>query len=150
MRSEKGLGADSLPEAITDFVETVLNCPALRQLSIRLRDTADVGRGIDAVVGEEAVNIFNNLHAGAAALLLEISAYFALVPTLQPQEQAVTHGFSASYIRAASLGDTVSAQATLTHRTGHLAFLSSVLKRGDEVVATAIITKSIVRIAAGS
>jgi acyl-coenzyme A thioesterase PaaI-like protein len=51
------------------------------------------------------------------AILLEVTAYLALLPNIGRDEDAATHAFSSSYLRSGHSGDELSCTATVTHRS---------------------------------
>ena len=122
-----------------------LGVPLLRLIRAQLVDEVDPRAGTSVIVGDAALNAVGSLHAGVIATLLEVTAYLALLPDLATTEEAATHAFSASYVRAAHAGDTLRCSAMVTHRSRRLAFVASRLERDGDLIATATVTKSILR-----
>src|SRR5207248_10580473 len=115
--------------------------PLLRLLDARLRDPARVADGLQMTVGPPSLNAAGVLHGGAINTLLDVAAYLAVVPLLSPEEEALTHGFSASYLASASPGHAITARGELLRRTRRLAFVSSRVRSETEVIALASVTK---------
>jgi uncharacterized protein (TIGR00369 family) len=132
-------------EEVLKVAQSALSVPLLRLLQARLIDDDDPRAGTAVTVDEQGLNAVNSLHAGAIATLLEVTAYLALLPDLASDEEAATHAFSASYLRAGHRGDDLRCTATVTHRSRRLAFVSAQLSRDDDLLATATVTKSILR-----
>jgi uncharacterized protein (TIGR00369 family) len=130
---------------IRTVAHQTLSVPLLRLLQAKLIDEDDPSVGTVITVDENALNAVGSLHAGAIAMLLEVTAYLSLLPDLARDEEAATHAFSASYIRGGRLADELRCTATVTHRSGRLAFVSAELTRDSDLVAMAMVTKSILR-----
>jgi uncharacterized protein (TIGR00369 family) len=126
-------------------VNRALSVPLLKLLDASLINAEDPAAGVAMRVTERALNAVDTLHAGVIATLLEITAYLALLPSLGSDEEAATHAFSASYLRAGHLGDVLRCTATVIRRSRRLAFVSAELAGNGELLATASVTKSILR-----
>jgi uncharacterized protein (TIGR00369 family) len=122
-----------------------LSVPLLKLLDASLINAEDPAAGITIRVTEGALNAVDTLHAGAIATLLEITAYLALLPGLAFDEEAATHAFTASYLRAGHPGDDLRCTATVIRRSRRLAFVSAELTGNGELLATASVTKSILQ-----
>jgi uncharacterized protein (TIGR00369 family) len=133
------------PEEIKAVARNALGVPLLRLLQAALVKGDDPTAGTVITVSGDALNAVDTLHAGAIATLLEITAYLALLPSLGRDEEAATHAFSSSYMRAGLAGDELRCRATVLHRSRRLAVVAAELRRGDELVANATVTKSILR-----
>lgn len=94
-------------------------------------------------VTEHTANPAGVLHGGVVYALCDVAAYAALLSVLDPSQEAATHDIHVSVMQPARKGDTVSITSRLVRRGKRLAFLESEAAVGDEVIATASITKSI-------
>lgn len=77
--------------------------------------------------------------------MLEVTAYLAIVRELEPEEEAITHDFFASYVAPIAHDAHLEAKANVVRRGGRVAFVTAELRAEGEVVATASVTKSIKR-----
>lgn len=122
----------------------VFDIPLIAFLGARPENPEDPTAGLSMPVTDSALNAGEVLHGGVVAALLDLAAYLAALPTLGESEQAVTHAFSASYVSAATAGETVVAKGSLLRRTRHLAFTSASLSSRGRLIAVAEVTKSVV------
>ena len=107
---------------------------------------AGAGRaGFDVHMDDNAANPRGALHGGVIYTLCDVVCYAALLEQLADNEDAVTHDIHVSVMRAASAGETVRFSGQLIKRGRSLAFLEAHLHRGDTLLATARLTKSIIR-----
>ena len=132
-------------DQILAVTKSALSVPLLRLLGADLIDPKNPAAGTTIRVTDNALNAVDTLHAGAIATLLEITAYLALLPNLAGHEEAATHAFSASYLRAGHPGDELRCTAKVIRRSRRLAFVSAELSGGGELLATATVTKSILQ-----
>lgn len=131
-------------EHIAAIVRSVLEVPLHRALGLRLADPDDPTAGLEIDVGDMAANNMGVLHGGLVPLLLDVCAYLAAIPHLQPGTNAVTHSASASLARAVPLGATVRFTGQVDRAGRSLVFCSAQALHEDRVVATGQIVKSIV------
>jgi uncharacterized protein (TIGR00369 family) len=108
-------------------------------------DDQDPAAGIALVVGKGSVNAVDFLHGGAISTVLDVAAYLSLLPDLKDDEEAITHALFVSYVAAVSESTHLVATGSVIRRTRRLAFVISELRDRDRLVATAQVTKSIVR-----
>jgi uncharacterized protein (TIGR00369 family) len=132
-------------DSIRAVAQSALDVILMKLLRAAMVDPHDPRHGVSIEVTADGLNAVDTMHAGSMATILEVTAYLALLPDLAATEDAATHGFSASYIRPALEGDRLVCTASVVHRSGRLAFVNAQLMRGDEVIATASVTKSIIR-----
>ncbi|GAA0646117.1 hypothetical protein GCM10010174_81450 [Kutzneria viridogrisea] len=131
-------------EELAARAETALAVPLQHALGARLLDPADPPAGVCFTVGELAANGVGGLHAAALQAVLELAGYLAVLPHLTVAEHAVTHAVSAQFVSAAAEGELVRAVGTVDRRTRRVAFLSVLATVGDQVIARAQLTKSVV------
>jgi uncharacterized protein (TIGR00369 family) len=117
----------------------------MRFLGASRADGEGESDGLSLPLSSNALNAIGALHGGAIATVLDVAAYLAVLPHLAVEEEAVTHAFAASYLAAAQPGEHLRATAVLLRRTRRLAFLSAELRSETTLLATASVTKSILR-----
>ena len=121
----------------------VTEVPLLRFLGATLAGDEDA-RSLVLDWHPNVLNAADALHGGVIATVLDLAAYLAVLPALSGDEEAVTHGFTASYLAVASPGESLRACGTVLRRSRRLAFLQSELRSDDALLAVATVTKSIV------
>ena len=122
-----------------------LSVPLAHALDCRLLDDSDPAAGVWFVPGHLADNAAGGTHTAAITALVELAGYLAVAPTLGEGEHAVTHASSWQIIGSAPLGRRLEARAVLQRRGRRVAFVGArVTADDDSVVATALLTKSIV------
>ena len=126
-----------------------LNVPILRFLDARPLDEEDLTRGLSLTVSPKALNAVGGVHAGVLASVLEVVAYLAITRDLADDEDAITHAFFASYIGPAGPGAHLEATARVIRRGKAIAFVEAEIRNGEQLVATASVTKSIRPVAQG-
>jgi uncharacterized protein (TIGR00369 family) len=127
-------------------VEAVLDIPLNRFLGVRLRDPADPAAGLWFPVGASAQNQAGVLHGGVVTTLLDTASYLALLPRLSDTEHAVTHDQTVSLLRPVAADARVDVTATVLRRGRAVAFMRAEAVVDGELVATAQVTKSVVRL----
>ncbi len=127
-------------------VQGVLDIPLNRFLGMQLRDPADPSAGVWFPVGPSAQNQAAVLHGGVVTTLLDTASYLALLPQLSDAEHAVTHDLTVSLIRPVAAEERVDVTATVLRRGRAVAFMRAEATVGGELVATAQVTKSVVRL----
>jgi uncharacterized protein (TIGR00369 family) len=127
-------------------VSAVLDIPLNRFLDVRLRDPADPAAGLWFPVGRSAQNQAAVLHGGVVTTLLDTASYLALLPQLSDTEHAVTHDQTVSLLRPVAADARVDVTATVLRRGRAVAFMRAEAVVDGELVATAQVTKSVVRL----
>ena len=127
-------------------VDAVLDIPLNRFLGVRLRDPADPAAGLWFPVGPSAQNQAGVLHGGVVTTLLDTASYLALLPRLSDTEHAVTHDQTVSLLRPVAADARVDVTATVLRRGRAVAFMRAEAVVDGELVATAQVTKSVVRL----
>ncbi len=127
-------------------VRAVLDIPLNRFLDVRLRDPADPAAGLWFPVGRSAQNQAAVLHGGVVTTLLDTASYLALLPQLSDAEHAVTHDQTVSLLRPVAADARVDVTATVLRRGRAVAFMRAEAVVDGELVATAQVTKSVVRL----
>ena len=124
----------------------VLDIALNRFLGVRLRDPADPAAGLWFPVGPSAQNQAGVLHGGVVTTLLDTASYLALLPRLSDTEHAVTHDQTVSLLRPVAADARVDVTATVLRRGRAVAFMRAEAVVDGELVATAQVTKSVVRL----
>jgi uncharacterized protein (TIGR00369 family) len=122
-----------------------IDVPLLRFLGAELVDGHGRGHAVSVPLTDNAVNAIGAPHGGVIATLLETAAYLALAPQMSSEENAITHAFAASYLAAPESRADLLATGALLRRSRRLAFVFAELRSQEELLATATVTKSIVR-----
>lgn len=130
--------------ALRERAQLALDVPLAAALGSRLLDPADPAAGATFRIERLAANGAGSAHAAAVATLLELAGYLALAPELAAAEHAVTHAMAMQLVAAAPDGADVTARGSVDRRTGRLAFVSATATIGDQLIARAQLTKSIV------
>lgn len=123
----------------------VLEVPLIEFCGAQPVDAENPAAGLSMVVSTRVLNAAGVMHGGAFATLLDLAAYLAVLPLLKPDEQAVTHALSASYLGGVHLDETVTVRGEVLRRTRRLAFTTASMTAANaRLVATASVTKSII------
>jgi uncharacterized protein (TIGR00369 family) len=115
---------------IEDRSRRAVEVPLLRFLGASLVDGDGPAWLLGLTLTPNVLNAVDALHGGAIATVLEVAAYLAVLPHLEQDEEAITHGFSASYLAPVPSGSDLCAAGSLLRRTRRLAFLSAGLHSG--------------------
>ncbi len=91
--------------SLHDLAMAVLDAPLLKFVGARFGGWNDGAASVLLAVGPNALNANDKLHGGVICTLLDVTAYLALLPTLQPPETAVTHNMNTAFFSASSQSD---------------------------------------------
>ena len=128
-------------------LQKVIDHPLHQQLGIT-DIISNQGRGSFQIkVDKSALNPSGALHGGVVFLLADVCAYAGLLSQLQPDQEAVTHDIHVSVMKPALLGDCVDFRSEVIRLGKRICFLEVNVSKGDSVLATARVTKSIVSVA---
>jgi uncharacterized protein (TIGR00369 family) len=130
-------------EQVEQLSREALDVPLMEFIGASLTDGEAAARSLSFSLTDSVANALGALHGGVIAAVLETAAFLAVLPHLEPGEQALTHGFAASYLGAAPTGEDLRAHGSLLRRTQRLAFISAQLASKSDVLAVATVTKSI-------
>jgi len=126
-------------------IEQVQNLPLHRHLGIGPITAAD-GRGtLSVVVTDTILNPAGMLHGGVVYLLCDVCAYAGLLSRIDEETEAVTHDIHVSMLRSVPHGATVTFASEITKLGKSLCFITVTATCADRLVATARITKSMMR-----
>jgi uncharacterized protein (TIGR00369 family) len=130
---------------VETYLPFILEHPLHRAMGVESEQDAS-GRTLLAVtVNENTANVAGKFHGGIAYAVCDMACYLALLPELQPGENAATLDIHVSMLRAASLGDRVRFSGTLLRRSRNLAFMRAEAHCGELLIAQASVTKTIFR-----
>jgi len=129
--------------SLTDRALAALNVPLLKFLGPRFGGWTDGKAVVLLDVGPNTLNANDKLHAGALCALLDIVAYLAVLPTLEPPETAVTHSMNAVFFGASSRNDSLRFEGQIVHRGRSIAFVESEARNAEKRIALATVCKSI-------
>ena len=120
-----------------------LDVPLLKFMGARFGGWLDERAIVLLEVGPNVLNANDKLHGGAICTLLDVTAFLALLPTLEPPETAVTHNMNTAFFAASSLTDEMRFEARIIHRGRSIAFVESEAKVGNKRIALATVCKSL-------
>lgn len=130
---------------LDQYLPQMLQHPLHRAMGVRdIR--VEPGRAVlEVKVDEQMVNPAGMFHGGIVYTLCDMVCYAALVAQLKPGENAATHDLHVSVMKAARIGDTVRFEGRVLRAGRSVAFMESQALLGDQLLARATVTKSILR-----
>lgn len=131
--------------ALERFLPHILGHPLHRALGL---ETIDAGQGrsrFEVLIGPDMVNVAGMFHGGIVYLLADLACFAAVLSELKDDEFAVTHDIHVSMLRAAKLGQRASFEARVLKLGRSVAFMEAQVRCGEELLARATVTKSILR-----
>ena len=123
--------------------QRVFEVPLMRFLGARFEGWADGAAHIVLDVEPRHLNANDKLHGGTLSTLLDVSAYLAVLPTLELGQTAVTHSINSSMIGAVSSGEHLRVEGSVIRRGSSLAFVQSTAKVQGRIVAVATVCKTL-------
>lgn len=129
--------------SLSQRLDQVQAQPLHRVLGIGAITATDGRASFDLTVGTHSANPRGALHGGVIYALCDVAAYAALLSLLADDEDAVTHDLHVSLLRPAQTGECVQFSAQVLRRGRSLAFIDAQALRGDTLLASARVTKSI-------
>ncbi len=109
--------------------------PLLRTLDIQLLEIGPTHAILRVQVGPKHLNYYGGAHGGLIATLIDTVLFFP-APMLPAGRTVTTSNLNIHYLRAASLGDTLTARASMIHlgrRTANLRV--EVFNQHDHLIA---------------
>lgn len=132
-------------QATQQRILQVVNHPLHRHLGMT-GARSENGRGSFVFsVGDATVNPAGALHGGVVYLLCDVCAYLGLLSILPEDQEAVTHDIHVSMLRGAARGDQVKIESHILKKGQNLCFLDVEATTKGERIATARITKSLIK-----
>lgn len=130
-------------------LETILPqvqaAPLHRQLGVKEIRAGNGEAILEVPVSDGNINPAGVLHGGVVYTLCDVVAYCALLSELQDGEDAVTHDIHVNVMRAAKAGERVRFTGRVVRRGRSLAFVEAAAHSGENLLARAQITKSIIQ-----
>jgi acyl-coenzyme A thioesterase PaaI-like protein len=135
------------PGEIQRVNEFVLANPFHRFAGLRLA-RQEPGKAIGNLhVDGNVLNMAETLHSGMLYGLLDAIGFLALVTILKPKEYAATQDMHVCLLRTVPKGEDIELRGEVIRRSTNSAFIRSeawrLSRMGDELVATAMLTKSL-------
>lgn len=125
-------------------LEKVINHPLHKQLGISCIESREGCGHFSIRVSESSLNPAGALHGGVIYLLCDVCAYAGLLSLIDEQTEAVTHDIQVSVMRSAKLGDKVHFDSNVVRLGKRICFIEIVATIGNNVIATAKVTKSMI------
>lgn len=117
--------------------------PLHQQMGLTDIDAADGHSQFEITVTDATVNLSGYLHGGVVYTLCDVAGFSALFSKIGPGLTAATHDLHVSVMKAAKRGDTLRFTGELLRMGRSIAVMRSDVWRGDERIATATVTKSL-------
>ena len=130
---------------MADFYPQVLSIALHRFLGLAALDEQEPARGVWFTVAGPSETPGGYLHGGVVSTVLDVAAFFALIPSLDESENAATVDLSVQLLRQVPTGARVELRGELLRRSRNLAFIRAVTTVDGTTVATAQFTKAISR-----
>jgi len=127
------------------FLPSVTQHPLHQAMGVTHIFALDGEAQMDVVVSDSTTNPAGAFHGGVVYTLCDTACYAALLSVLNEGENAVTHDIHVSMLRAARLGDRVQFSARVLKHGRSVAFMEAEARSGDQLLARATVTKSILR-----
>lgn len=119
--------------------------PIHRYIGVTLIDPDRPQDGIQFTVHPGIEGRPGQLNFGVISLLIDAAAYLALQPSFEPGEDAVTHDIHESVLRSVASGEVVQLRGRVVQRGRRVSFLEAEATVAGRLVATARVTKTMVR-----
>ena len=132
------------PEQILAAME---GFPLHAQFGLKLVDAADGRCHARCTVGPAHLNFGGVVHGGVMYLLLDVVAYCAAVTRLPAGMNATTHDIHVSMLRPTPAGAELEFRSQVRKQGRTLVFIDVEAMVGEKLVASARVTKSLVRLA---
>lgn len=108
--------------------------------------TSEAGAGrFEIEVNDRIINPAGVLHGGVVYLLSDVCAYAGLLSLIDENTEAVTHDIQVSVMAPARLGQTVVFESRVVKLGKRLCFIEVVANVEGKTLATAKVTKSVLR-----
>ena len=131
--------------SLEQFLPYVMDHPLHRAMGVERIEAAAGRSRIEIDVGPSMVNAAGMFLGGNVYTICDMACYAALLSELPEGENAVTHDIHVSLMRGAKAGDRVVFSGRVIRRGRSIAFLEAEARVGEDVVARATVTKSILK-----
>lgn len=102
---------------------------------------------LNVEVSDEMSNPVGALHGGIIYALCDVAAYSALLSIIDESESGVTHQINVQVLRPVAIGAALSLKGSVIKRGRSLAFIEVKGYVNNKVVASATVTKSMIKTA---
>ena len=120
--------------------------PFARLLGLSFTEAEDGGYQCVLKIDEKVLNVYGTVHGGTLSTLADVTMGWALFDYLREDERLATVEMKINYFLAVSSG-TLVAEAKLINKTRNLAVLESTVRCGGRLVAKAMGTFYISKVA---
>lgn len=131
-----------VPADLADRVRVLLDVPLNRALGLAF-DGHDAGVAHAHFDAGDLHAAFGGTHGGVLYALLDAVAMLALLPALGAGQHAVTHDLHVSMMRPVPPGARCRLEGRVARKGRTLAFIDATAWVGDQLVASARVTKSL-------
>lgn len=131
---------------LSNTLKLITQLPYHQFLGIDVLQAEAGNSQVQLKVNEQTANPNGMLHGGIIYSIADVSAYIALLTTLNQQQDAVTHDIHTSVFRPVPSGSEVFFNSSIARLGKSIAFLDTEIVSDNKVVATARVTKSIITI----
>lgn len=126
-------------------IERVRTHPLHKHLGVDHIEAADGNGRFTVSVTDKILNPAGVLHGGVIYILCDVCAYAGLLSVLDENLEAVTHDIHISIMRSAPRGADVTFSSEIIKLGRSLCFIAVTAAMGETVIATAKVTKSLIR-----
>jgi uncharacterized protein (TIGR00369 family) len=131
--------------SIRDVLAAVESHPLHRYIGVETLHAEQGHSSFEIIVGSNTVNTYGAFHGGVVYTLCDMACYVALMSELGEGEDAVTHDIHVSLLRATKIGDRIRFQGKVIKRGRNLGFMEAEAYLGEQLIARAAVTKSILQ-----
>ncbi len=131
--------------ALEQFLPYVVGHPQHRAMGVERIEAADGRSRVEIDVAGDMVNAAGMFLGGNVYTICDMACYAALLSELPEGHSAVTHDIHVSLMRGARAGDRVVFTGRVIRRGRSVAFMEAEARVGDEIMARATVTKSILK-----
>lgn len=132
-------------EALASALSLVESHPLHRYLGVEKIHAQNGEAHFEITVNNNTVNPRGVFHGGVVYTVCDMACYAALTSVLADDEDAVTVDIHVSVMRAAKIGDRVRITGKLLKRGRNIGFMQSEAYLGEQLIARATVTKSIIK-----
>ncbi len=133
-------------ESMSVRINPIKNLPLHISLGVQDIKSED-GRGtLVAMAHQGSLNPAGLYHGGIIYMLCDVCAYSGLLSALSDEEDAVTHDIHVSVLRPVKAESEVMYQSSIVKRGRTLCFIDVEASSNGKLIATARVTKSIIKV----
>jgi uncharacterized protein (TIGR00369 family) len=135
------------PSRLHEVREGVLSHPLHAACGLQLVSAGEGRSVIRFEVNAFSANPQGALHGGVIYAMIDVACFFAVVPSLRPDQHPVSVECHTSILRAATMGETITIEASLDRLGRTLAAMRAEVFAGEgsqrRLIATGSITKAV-------